>query len=141
MVRDVLRADEVGNLFNAIAGALRIQITLVEVKITPEGSGCLIRSRDFYGRLPDVKISFLQDKESTLDSICICAARLGMAVRFRQELATSFCGCSFFLLASKKKSILVGIRAGDKKIIARGPDPCEAYMELKKAADESMKIA
>jgi|WetSurMetagenome_2_1015567.scaffolds.fasta_scaffold36386_1 hypothetical protein len=141
IVRERPSAPDVENLFGAITSALRIAIKLDEVKMTSDGSGCLIRSHDAYGRLPEVKISFLQDKESTLDCICISTARLGMAVQFRQDLANSLCGCRFFLPASKKKSTLVGIRAGGKTIIAKGPDPCQAYQELKKAADMSLKTA
>ena len=141
MVQETLDAGEVEELFRAVSTALRIAIRLGQVKIAPDGNGCVIRSHDCYGRLPDVKIRFAQDKESTLDSICISIARLGMAVRFRRELATSLCGCRFFLPASKKKSTLVGIRTGGKTIIAKGPDPCQAYQELKKAADTSLKIA
>jgi hypothetical protein len=141
IVREMLSADEVEKIFKAISTALRIAITLDKVKMIPDGSGFLIRSHDSYGRLPEVTITFLHDKESTLDWICISTARLGMAVRFRQELANSICGCRFFLPSSKKKSTLVGIRAGGKTIVAKGPDPCHAYQELKKAADSSLKIA
>jgi hypothetical protein len=141
IIRKMLSAAEVENLFNAIAGALRIEIKLDEVKMASDDSGCIIRSHDVYGRLPEVKITFLHDKESTLDCICISTARLGMAVRFRQELANSLCGCRFFLPSSRKKSTLVGIRAGGKTIVAKGPDPCQAYQELKKAADTWLKIA
>jgi hypothetical protein len=141
IVREMLSAAEVENLFRAITSALRIPINLDEIKMVPQGSGCFIRSHDGYGRLPEVKITFLHDKESTLDFICISTARLGMAVRFREELANSLGSCRFFLPASKKKSTLVGMRAGGKTIVAKGPDPCQAYQELKKAADESLKIA
>jgi hypothetical protein len=141
IVGKMLSAAEVENLFRAITSALRIAIKLDAVKMALDGSGCLIRSHDTNGRLPEVKITFLHDKESTLDFICISAARLGMAVRFRQELANSLCGCRFFLPAPRKKSTLVGIRAGGKTIVAKGPDPCQAYQELKKAADEVLRIA
>jgi hypothetical protein len=141
IVRKMLSAAEVENLFSAITSALRIAIKLDEVKMASDGSGCLIRSHDSHGRLPEAKITFLHDKESTLDFICISAARLGMAVRFRQELANSLCGCRFFVPTSRKKSTLVGIRAGGKTIVAKGPDPCQAYQELKKAADEALRIA
>ena len=136
-----LSAGDVEKVFNSISTALQIAITLDTVKKAPDGNGFLIQSHDSYGRLPEVTITFLHDKESTLDWICISTARLGMAVRFRQELANSLCGCKFFLPPSKKRATLVGIRAGGKTIVAKGPDPCQAYQELKKAADTSLKIA
>ncbi len=140
-VQEILSAADVEKIFKAISTALRIGITLDKVKKSPDGNGFLIRSHDSYGRLPEVTITFLHDKESTLDWICISTARLGMAVRFRQELANSLCGCKFFLPPSINESTLVGVRAGGKTIVARGPDPCQAYQELKKAADTSLKIA
>jgi hypothetical protein len=140
IARERLSATEVETIFKAISTALRINITLDKILMSPDGSGCLIRSHDPYGRLPEIRIEFLHEKESTLDCICISTARLGMAVRFRQELASSLCGCKFFLLASEKQSTLVGMRAQGRTIVAKGPDPCQAYQELKKAA-EDMKIA
>jgi hypothetical protein len=140
--REILSAAEVEKIFKAISTALRIDITLDNVLMAPNGGGCLIRSHDSYGRLPEIRIEFLHDKESSLDFICISTARLGMAVRFRQELANALCGCKFFIPAPEKKKItIVGIRAGGKTIVAKGPDPCQAYQELKKAAGETLKIA
>jgi len=132
-------AAEIENLFNGITAALRVSVKLNEVKIASDGRGCLIHSHDAYGRLPDIQISFSNDKENSLDRISISIARLGMVVRFRQELAELYCGCRFLLPIAQRKAIMVGVRAGDRTIMAKGPDPCHAYQELKKAADTLLK--
>jgi hypothetical protein len=141
MVQETVSAAEIESLFNGISGALRIAIRIYEVKISSDGDMCFIRSYDQYGRLPDIQIAFSRDMEETIDRLCICVARMGMAVRFRQELAAAHCGCSFLLPVSKRKATLVGIRAGDKTIVAKGSDACCAYQELKKAVETSLKIA
>jgi hypothetical protein len=132
-------AAEIESLFNGITAALRVSVKLNEMKMASDGRWCLIRSHDAYGRLPDIQISFPNDRENSLDLISVSIARLGMVVRFRQELAELYCGCRFLLPITQRKAFLVGVRAGGKIIMAKGPDPCRAYQELKKAADISLK--
>jgi hypothetical protein len=139
--RETPGAAEIENLFTGITDALRVAIKLRDVKITPDGNGCHIRSRDRYGSLPEIHIPFSKNNEHTLDSISVCIARLGMAARFRQELANRYFGCRFLRPISNRKSTLVGFQAGGMKIVAKGADPCFAYQELKKAAESSLKIA
>jgi hypothetical protein len=141
ITRETPSAAEIESLFAGITDALRVAIKLSEVKIAPDGNGCHIRSRDRYGRLPEIHIPFSENSEHTLDSISVGIARLGMAARFRQELADRYLGCRFLPPISNRKSTLVGFQAGNMKIVAKGADPCFAYQELKKAAESSPKIA
>jgi hypothetical protein len=134
-------AAEIENLFNGITAALRVSVKLDAVRIASDGRECLIHSHDAYGRLPDIQISFSNDKDNSLDCMSVSIARLGMVVRFRQELAELYCGCRFLLPIAQRKSILVGVRAGGKTIMAKGPDPCRAYQELKKAANTLLKAS
>jgi hypothetical protein len=127
-----LKADEIETLFNGITSALLVKIELDKIRITADGLGCLIHSHDQYGRLPDIEVSFSEDKGKILDSLSIKIARQAMSVRLRQELANAHRNCRFLLPASRKNSTSVGIRAGGKKIVATGPDLCHAYQELKK---------
>jgi hypothetical protein len=132
-------AAEIENLFNGITAALRVSVKLNEVRIASDGRGCLIHSHDAYGRLPDIQISFANDKENSLDCLSINIARLGMVVRFRQELAELYGGCRFLFPTAHRKAIWVGVLAGGKTIMAKGPDPCRAYQELKNVADTLLK--
>ncbi len=138
-VQDAINAAEIESLFNGITAALCVAVELNEVQIAPDGKGCSIRSHDSYGRMPDIQIPFSGDKKSSLDRISVSIARLGMIGRFRRELAELYCGCSFLLPISRRKGTLVGFRTGDKTVLAKGPDLCRAYQELKKTADTSLK--
>lgn len=131
--RTPLKADEIEMLFNGITSALLVRIKLDKIRMASDGLGCLIRSYDYYGRLPDIEVGFSEDKEKILDSLSIRIARQAMIVRLRQDLANAHRNCRFLLPASRKNSTRVGIRAGGKKIMATGPDLCHAYQELKKS--------
>jgi hypothetical protein len=127
------KADEIEMLFNGITRALLVRIKLDKIRIASGELGCLIRSHDYYGRLPDIEERFSEDKGKFLDSLSIKIARQVMIVRLRQELANAHRNCRFLLPASRNNTTSVGIRAGGKKIMATGPDPCHAYQELLKS--------
>ncbi len=131
-----LSAAEIENLFIGITHALCVSVALVEVLMASDGRGCLIRSHDPYGRLPDIRIIFSKNLGSTLDSLSIRIAQQGMTVRLRQELANAHRGCRLLTPTSKKKTTWAGIRIGEKTITAQGPDPCHAYQELIRLADK-----
>jgi hypothetical protein len=131
-------ASEIERLFTEITAALCVAVKLNEVRITSDGRGCIILSRDSYGRLPNIQIAFSNNKDTSLDQICLDIARLAMIGKFRQELAELHYGCSFLRPIYKRKATLVGFKAGSRTILAKGPDPCRAYQELKKTANTSL---
>jgi hypothetical protein len=128
--QDSLNETEIASLFNWITNALRVSITLDGVERLPAGDGCLIRSHDNYGQLPEMVIDFKRDKSQILDQISLSTAKLSAVAQFRNILANSYPDCKFIPPVSQKKGTLIGIQVGEKVIVAKGSDICRAYQKL-----------
>ena len=141
-VQELLSEAQIREIFNWIIPALRVTAALDDVKMLADGRGCLLRSHDAYGRLPEIKVEFGKDRDQIFDKISLSMAQLCAVVRFRQELASSQSACRFIHPVYKRKSTLVGIYAKGRTIMAEGIDLCHAYQELTRiAANASMQVA
>ncbi len=125
-----LNTTEVEALFTRITTALLADVFLDGIDQLPDGRGCRIRSHDRFGRLPEIRIECRGERDRILDRLSLEIARLGAVTRLRCELAAKAHSCEFTIPTPLDRVIRVGIRLGDRTVLARGKDPCQAYQKL-----------
>ena len=132
-----LRLREVEHAFLQVAADVKEILMLDGIDQADNPRRFRIRSHDLHGPLPDAVVEDTGERYPVLDHISREAAKRTAAARIRHKLAEMNPGCEFLLPTSTDKGMLVGIRFGEKTVIAEGPTFWEAYHNLQGKAIRS----
>lgn len=132
-----LHVLEVEKALVQVAIDLKEILVLDGIDLLPDLPGFRIRCHDLHGPLPDTVIEDTGDRYPVLDHVIREAAKRVAMARIRREIAEIHPGCEFLLPTSTDKGALVGIRIGERTVLAEGPNYWDAYHELKQKASMS----